>query len=56
MAKKQGFTDIFEELTWEMCKLSNGNPYIFEDLVQGRNAEREKSAKEKSATGKELNV
>ena len=44
MARKQGFTDIFEELTWEMCKMSNGNPYVLQDLVQMRNAEREKNA------------
>ncbi len=36
-----GFIDIFEELTWEMLKMSGGNPYIAQDLVAGRNKERE---------------
>jgi len=42
MAKQTGFNDIFEELTWEMCKLSDGNPYILQDLVRERNLIREK--------------
>ena len=37
--------DIFEDLTWTMFKMSGGNPYIIQDLVQGRNLAREKSAK-----------
>ena len=37
--------DIFEDLTWTMFKMSSGNPYIIQDLVQGRNLAREKNAK-----------
>ncbi|MBP3431893.1 MAG: hypothetical protein J6K39_03470 [Clostridia bacterium] len=40
MAKN--FKDIFEEMTWEMFKLSGGNPYIVQDMVRERNAERQK--------------
>ena len=37
--------DIFEDLTWTMFKMSGGNPYIIQDLVQGRNLAREKNAR-----------
>lgn len=37
--------DIFEDLTWTLFKMSGGNPYIIQDLVQGRNLAREKNAK-----------
>lgn len=37
--------DIFEDLTWTMFKMSGGNLYIIQDLVQGRNLAREKNAR-----------
>lgn len=37
--------DIFEDLTWTMFKMSGGNPYIIQDLVQGRNLAREKNTR-----------
>ena len=37
--------DVFEDLTWTMFKMSGGNPYIIQDLVQGRNLAREKNVK-----------
>lgn len=41
MDKQDDFVDIFEELTWEMFKLSAGNPYIAQELVVERNKVRE---------------
>lgn len=41
------FEDIYEELTWHMCKMSGGNPYLLQDLVQGRNKNREKENERK---------
>ncbi len=47
MAKNSSFQSIDEELTWEMFKLSEGNPYIIQDIVRERNEIRGKtSAKE----------
>ena len=37
---KKGFSNIDEEMTWEFFKMSNGNPYIIQDLVQIRNKQR----------------
>ena len=37
------FTDIYEELTWEMFKLSGGNPYLIGEIVHTRNELREKT-------------
>lgn len=37
--------DIFEELTFTMFRMSGGNPYIIQDLVQERNLAREKNAR-----------
>ena len=37
--------DIFEDLTWTMFKMSGGNPYVIQDLVQGRNLEKKKNVK-----------
>ena len=45
MTKNKNFQNIDEELTWEMFKMSCGNPYIVQDLVRERNAVREKEAK-----------
>ena len=45
MSKPTSFSDIFEELTWEMFKI-DGNPYIIEELVKERNAKREKESKQ----------
>ena len=45
---EKGFANIDEEMTWEFFKMSNGNPYIIQDLVKTRNIRREKLvAKEK---------
>lgn len=44
MAKNSSFRNIDEELTWEMFKLSEGNPYIVQDLVRERNEIREKTS------------
>lgn len=38
---KENFSDIDEELSWQFFKMSEGNPYIAQDLVQQRNRERE---------------
>ena len=40
VAMKKGFSNIDEEMTWEFFKMSNGNPYIIQDLVQTRNKQR----------------
>ncbi len=41
------FNDIFDELTYEMFKLSGGNPYIAQEWVKERNKEREKNKNNK---------
>ncbi len=38
---KDGFSNIEEELVWEFCKESGGNPYAFQELVEIRNRERD---------------
>lgn len=45
MTKTKTFENIDQEMTWEMFKLSGGNPYIVQDLVRERNAAREKENK-----------
>ena len=37
--------DIFEEITWAMVKMSDGNPYVIQEFVRKRNLAREKNAK-----------
>ena len=39
------FDNIDQEMTWEMFKMSDGNPYIVQELVRERNAKREKENK-----------
>ena len=34
------FKDIYEELNWHMILLSEGNPYIVDEFVRQRNAQR----------------
>ena len=38
---KKDFDDIYDRLSYEMFKMSNGNPYIAQDWVQERNKLRE---------------
>lgn len=46
MAKQDNFSDIFEEMTWQMFKMSGGNPYLMQDIVKDRNEQREKNSLE----------
>ena len=45
MIKTKTFENIDQEMTWEMFKMSDGNPYIMQELVRERNAKREKENK-----------
>ena len=45
MIKQKTFDNIDQEMTWEMFKMSDGNPYIMQEIVRERNAKREKEAK-----------
>lgn len=45
MIKTKNFENIDQELTWEMFKMSGGNPYIMQELVRERNVAREKESK-----------
>ena len=38
---EKDFNDIFDRLTYEMLKMSEGNPYIAHDWVKERNLQRE---------------
>lgn len=50
---EKDFNDIFDRLTYEMLKLSDGNPYIAQDWVRERNRVREHSKTEQQTFGKE---
>ncbi len=39
---EKDFNDIYDRLTYEMFKMSGGNPYIAQDLVKERNLLRQK--------------
>ena len=39
---EKDFNDIFDRLTYEMFKLSDGNPYIAQDWVRERNKMRKR--------------
>lgn len=38
------FENIDRELVWEMFKMSDGNPYIIQDLVREHNRDRERDS------------
>ena len=40
---KDGFSDIFEELTWHFFGMSEGNPYIIDMNVKRHNLERQQA-------------
>lgn len=39
---EKDFNDIYDRLTYEMLKMSGGNPYIAQHFVQERNLVRQK--------------
>lgn len=50
---EKDFNDIFDRLTYEMFKLSDGNPYIARDWVRERNLIRARAKTEQQTFGKE---
>ena len=42
---EKDFIDIYDRLTYEMFKMSDGNPYIAQDWVAERNIVREQENK-----------
>jgi len=42
VSMKDDFEDIYESMTWEMFKMSGGNPLLMQEIVAERNAKREK--------------